>query len=99
MYEIYLKKNEEKRIIAGHPWVYANEVAGIEGKDKNGALVSVFSNDGKFIGKGYINHLSKILVRIFIRDDKTVGPTITAKASVLKTHTGWFLQKATTFPR
>ncbi|MCI7583535.1 MAG: class I SAM-dependent rRNA methyltransferase [Eubacteriales bacterium] len=71
MYEIYLKKNEEKRIIAGHPWVYANEVARIEGKDKNGALVSVFSNDGKFIGKGYINHLSKILVRIFIRDDKT----------------------------
>ena len=71
MYEIYLKKNEEKRIIAGHPWVYANEVAGIEGKDKNGALASVYSNDGKFIGKGYINHLSKILVRIFIRDDKT----------------------------
>lgn len=34
-YEIYLKKNEEKRIVAGHSWVYANEVARIEGKDKN----------------------------------------------------------------
>ncbi|MDE5766805.1 MAG: hypothetical protein K2I17_06525, partial [Clostridia bacterium] len=29
-YRIYLKKNEEKRIIAGHSWVYANEVARIE---------------------------------------------------------------------
>lgn len=70
-YEIYLKKNEEKRIVAGHSWVYANEVARIEGKDKNGSLASVFSSDGKFIGKGYINHASKILVRIFIRGNET----------------------------
>ncbi|MBO5327883.1 MAG: hypothetical protein J6B04_01775 [Clostridia bacterium] len=67
-YSIYLKKNEEKRIIAGHSWVYANEVAKIEGKDKNGSLATVFSHDGRFIGKGYINHASKILVRIFIRN-------------------------------
>lgn len=70
-YEIYLKKNEEKRIAAGHSWVYANEVARIEGKDKNGSLASVFSYDGRYIGKGYINHASKILVRIFIRGDET----------------------------
>lgn len=68
-YKIYLKKGEEKRIVAGHSWVYANEVARIEGKDKNGSLASVFAHDGRFIGKGYINHASKILVRIFIRGD------------------------------
>ena len=50
----------------GHTWVYANEVAKIEGKDKNGSLASVYSFDGRFIGKGYINHASKILVRLFI---------------------------------
>ena len=70
-YEIYLKKNEEKRIIAGHSWVYANEVARIENKDKNGSLATVFSHDGRYIGKGYINHASKILVRIFIRSNET----------------------------
>lgn len=70
-YSIYLKKNEEKRILAGHSWVYANEVAKIEGKNKNGSLASVYSFDGRFIGKGYINHASKILVRIFIRDNST----------------------------
>ncbi len=69
-YSVYLKKNEEKRIVSGHSWVYANEVLKIDGKDKNGSLASVFSYDGRFIGKGYINHLSKILVRIFIRNDK-----------------------------
>ena len=70
-YEIYLKKNEEKRIVAGHSWVYANEVARIDNKDKNGSLATVYSYDGKYIGKGYINHASKILVRIFIRGNET----------------------------
>ena len=68
-YEIYLKKNEEKRIVAGHSWVYANEVARIDGKDKNGSLATVYAWDGRYIGKGYINHASKILVKIFIRDN------------------------------
>ncbi len=70
-YKIYLKKNEEKRIVGGHSWVYANEVAKIEGKDKNGSLAEVYSYDGRFIGKGYVNHASKILVRIFIRGNET----------------------------
>lgn len=70
-FSVYLKKGEEKRILQGHSWVYANEVARIEGKDKNGSLASVFTHDGRFVGKGYINHLSKILVRVFIRDTET----------------------------
>lgn len=72
-YTVILKKTEEKRIVAGHAWVYANEVQRIEGKDKNGSLATVLSADGKFIGKGYINHASKILVRIFIRGNEEDG--------------------------
>ncbi len=70
-YSIYLKKNEDHRIRQGHSWVYANEVARIEGKGKNGELATVYDSTGAFLGKGYINHLSKILVRIFIRDEET----------------------------
>ncbi|MCR5484260.1 MAG: class I SAM-dependent rRNA methyltransferase [Clostridiales bacterium] len=68
-YRVYLKKKEDKRIRAGHPWVYANEVERIEGSGKNGDLVSVYDFSGNFIGKGFINHVSKILVRLFIFDD------------------------------
>lgn len=53
--------------------MYANEAARIDGKDKNGALAEVRASDGRFIGKGYINHLSKILVRIFLRGDEEDG--------------------------
>ncbi|MCD7728730.1 MAG: class I SAM-dependent rRNA methyltransferase [Clostridia bacterium] len=78
-YTVYLKKNEEKRIVNGHSWVYANEVYKIEGKDKNGSLATVLSYDGRFIGKGYINHASKILVRVFIRNEETDGKELYLK--------------------
>lgn len=70
-YSVHLKKNEEKRILAGHSWVYANEVQRVEGKDKNGSLAAVYAADGRYIGSGYINHASKILVRIFLRNEDT----------------------------
>ena len=69
MYTVYLKRNEEKNIFSGYGFVFANEVYKIEGKDKNGSLATVRSYDGIFIGRGYINHLSKILVRIFIYNE------------------------------
>lgn len=71
-YTVYLKKNEEKRILSGHPWVYANEVNKIEGKDKNGSLATVRDFSGRFIGRGFINHLSKILVRIISRNETEI---------------------------
>lgn len=78
-YEIYLKKGEERRILNGHSWVYANEVHHIDGKDKNGSLATVFSFDGRYLGKGFINHASKILVRIFIRDEREDAENIIAE--------------------
>lgn len=72
-YRVILKPKEDRRLRDGHPWVYANEVERIEGEGRNGDLAVVCDHAGRFIGKGYLNHLSKILVRIFIRDDSEPG--------------------------
>ncbi|MCR5741492.1 MAG: class I SAM-dependent rRNA methyltransferase [Gammaproteobacteria bacterium] len=72
MYKIYLKKNEEKRILNGSNTIYANEVYKIIDKDINGSLSNVYTYDGVFLGKGYINHLSKVLVRLFIKDENEI---------------------------
>ncbi len=64
MYTVTLKKNEEKKILNGFPWVYANEVLKTEGKGEQGGIAEVRAYDGRFVGKGFINHLSKIFVRI-----------------------------------
>lgn len=69
MYTVILKKNEEKRVLY-HPWVYANEVQRVEGKDKQGSVAAVRSADGRLVGYGFINHLSKILVRILSRKEE-----------------------------
>lgn len=76
---VFIKKNQEKKLQAGHPWVYANQVDHIDGKAQNGDLVSVYDSKGRFLGKGFINHLSKILVRIFIRDDSEPDETFFKK--------------------
>ena len=75
-YRVYLKKKEEKRIRAGHPWVYANEVERIEGEGGNGDVAAVYDHAGLFLGKGYINHLSKILVRLFMDKKEEDGPEL-----------------------
>jgi len=75
MYTVFLKKGEEKRIIEGHPWIFANEVLKIEGKDKQGSIAEVRSFDGRFIGKGYINHASKILIRMLTYKDEEIDYT------------------------
>ena len=43
MYVLTLKKGEERRIIDGEPWIYANEVAKIEGEGKQGDVCKVLA--------------------------------------------------------
>lgn len=66
--DIYLKKNEERRIEAGHLWVFSNEVLKTDGEAVNGDLCQVYSSSGKFLGTGVWNRNSLICVRILSRE-------------------------------
>lgn len=79
MYTVRLKKNEEKRILNGYPWIFANEVFKVEGKDTQGSVAEVRSFDGKYVGKGFINHHSKILIRMLTLKDEVVDEEFFAK--------------------
>lgn len=68
MYKVKLKKNEEKRILEGQTWVFANEVSTVTGKDVQGSVCQVISFDDRSLGYGVINHSSKILVRILDKE-------------------------------
>ncbi len=68
--EIYLKKNEDKRLRNGHLWVFSNEVDTKRSPldfFSPGDLVQVKASDGKAIGTAYINPQSLICARLLSR--------------------------------
>ena len=68
MITVHLKNRISHRIANGHPWVFGNEVDKIEGNALGGEIVEVFAHDKKFMGRGFINPKSQIIVRILTRD-------------------------------
>lgn len=60
---VVLKRGKEKRLLAGHPWVYAGEVEEIRGQPTPGEVVAITTWAGHALGWGYINPHSQILVR------------------------------------
>ncbi|HVU95059.1 MAG TPA: class I SAM-dependent rRNA methyltransferase [Puia sp.] len=68
MTKVFLKKKISRRVENGHPWIFGNEVATLEGDSAGGTTVDVFTHDKKFIGRGYINLQSQIAVRLLTRD-------------------------------
>jgi 23S rRNA (cytosine1962-C5)-methyltransferase len=71
--KVILKKKKENRILAGHLWVFSNEIDYFEGEINNGDLVEVFSSRNQFIGLGLVNRNSLIAVRILTRDREDIG--------------------------
>jgi 23S rRNA (cytosine1962-C5)-methyltransferase len=68
MSQVYLRRKINPRVVNGHPWIFNNEVEKVEGEVQGGEIVEVFTHDKKFVGKGYINPKSQILVRLLTRN-------------------------------
>ncbi len=72
MLKIILNKNEEKEKLEGFPWVFNNEVNRFDGEIINGEVCEVLSFEGRFIGYGFLNTSSKIMVRFLSRNEDDV---------------------------
>ncbi len=68
MSNIYLKRKISPRVVNGHPWIFNNEVEKVEGEPAGGETVTVFTHDKKFVGRGYYNPKSQIVVRLLSRN-------------------------------
>ncbi|MGR8932030.1 MAG: class I SAM-dependent rRNA methyltransferase [Gammaproteobacteria bacterium] len=68
--ELFLKKNEDKRLRQGHLWVFSNEIdtkrSPLEGFEP-GDLVTVHDSGGKALGVAYINPHALICARLLTR--------------------------------
>jgi 23S rRNA (cytosine1962-C5)-methyltransferase len=68
--ELFLKKNEDKRLRLGHLWIFSNEVD-IKRSPLNrfapGDLAQVVAHDGKPLGTAYVNPNALICARLLSR--------------------------------
>ena len=63
-----LKSNAPARILAGHPWVFANEVEALLPANYDGEAVECRDRRGRFLGTGIYNSRSQIVFRRFSRE-------------------------------
>ncbi len=68
MSRVFLRRKIAPRVQNGHPWIFMNEVDRVEGSPAPADIVEVFSHDDKWIGSGYYNPQSQIVIRILSRE-------------------------------
>jgi 23S rRNA (cytosine1962-C5)-methyltransferase len=56
------------RVVAGHPWIYAASILRLTAPAEDGALVQIKDHRQRFLGVGFYNSKSKILVRVIAPD-------------------------------
>lgn len=72
--KLRLKKNEDRRLRAGHVWIYSNEIDTTATPLKNftpGQEVIVEAHDKSILGLAYVNPRSLIAARLYSRDTRT----------------------------
>jgi len=65
---VLLKPGEADRIVAGHPWIYQNEILRLTQPAADGDLVQAKDHRQRLLGTGFYNSKSKIGVRLLALD-------------------------------
>ena len=66
--EVRLRRGEDRGLNAGNLWTYDNQVAWVDEDCADGGIVDVTGQDGRFLGRGFFNGQSKIVVRLLSRE-------------------------------
>jgi 23S rRNA (cytosine1962-C5)-methyltransferase len=84
--------SRSKRILAGHPWIFANELAQSPKGFEPGSLVEVVDRRNTFLGIGYINPASLIAVRLLTRRREAIDKKFFREriAAALARRERWF---------
>ena len=66
--KVYITKKGENSILLGHPWVYEGEIIKEDDSINNGDIVDITNEKEKYLGSGFYNRNSKIVVRLLSRN-------------------------------
>ena len=68
---VILKRGKEESLLRRHPWIFSGAIQRITGKPEEGELVTVYTNDNKFIARGHIQ-VGSIAVRVLTFTDENI---------------------------
>ena len=88
---VKLKKGEGRSLKSGGLWVFDNEIDLITGNYENGDLITVHDFDDYYLGCGFINMNSKIVVRMMTR---VKGQEIDHDFLVMRVKDAWEYRKS-----
>jgi 23S rRNA (cytosine1962-C5)-methyltransferase len=72
MPRLLLRPGHDRRLRAGHPWIFSNEIERIDGIPSDGDAVLVFSARGDCLGTAYYNPHSLIAGRLLSRRPEAI---------------------------
>ena len=72
MATLILKRGAERRIRAGHPWIYRGEVADLKGSWSASVALDVTDAAGRHLGRGFYSPRSSLVCRLLTRPDEAV---------------------------
>src|SRR5215472_12781908 len=62
----------DRRLAAGHPWIYRGEIADLKGRWTPGDAVDVLDAGGHWRGRGFYNPRPSLACRVLTRDDEPI---------------------------
>jgi 23S rRNA (cytosine1962-C5)-methyltransferase len=69
---LVLKPGMDRRLRAGHPWVYRGEIADLVGRSIPGDTVEVLDGGGHFLGRGFYNPRPSLACRLLTTIDEPI---------------------------
>jgi 23S rRNA (cytosine1962-C5)-methyltransferase len=74
LHRVYYNQKYLPKVERGNPWIHRGELVGSLDHIEPGSLVEVFTPDGGFVGRGYINPSPAIAIRLLTRRrDEEIG--------------------------
>ena len=73
---LVLKRGADRRLRAGHPWVYRGEIADLKGRLAAGDPVDVVDQIGRFVGRGFYNPRPSVACRLLTRVDEPIDAAL-----------------------
>src|SRR4029077_21017982 len=76
MATLILRRGAERRIRAGHPWIYRGEVADLKGAWSAAAAIDVTHSTRRYLGTGCYSPRSTLVCRLLTRSDEAVAAAL-----------------------